>query len=184
MKPYCVYFLSSLARPMRTYIGSTNNMKQRLHQHNSTKKGARRTHAARPWFIAAIIGPFWSRSLALSAEWHAQHVRFRKKGIVSRVQAVLHKLSFSKWSQTSPLPASSTASSSSSSPLSSAASAEASSPALAPLCYCIFRRDLFSSSLLSHNATLEMYTPASQPFPAEFASLGDILAAWDALVNK
>lgn len=88
--PYCVYFLGSLSNPRQTYIGCTNNLKRRLHQHNHTKKGARYTSRARPWRIAGVLGPFWTRRQALSVEWRAKHVKYRRgSGVEARLLAVL-----------------------------------------------------------------------------------------------
>lgn len=52
-----------------TYVGSTNNLKKRLRQHNGLiKGGAKNTRLKRPWVIGKVYGPYISRSEALKAE--------------------------------------------------------------------------------------------------------------------
>jgi predicted GIY-YIG superfamily endonuclease len=68
---WLVYVLRSVARPMRTYAGVTNNLKQRLRQHNGEiAGGARATASTRPWKLYAIICGFSNdKKLAMRCEW-------------------------------------------------------------------------------------------------------------------
>ena len=64
-KPYFVYILECADRTL--YIGSTNDLKKRLHAHNNLKSGARYTKARRPVTLK-YSKAFRSRGKALSRE--------------------------------------------------------------------------------------------------------------------
>ena len=50
---YYVYFLKSINNPLKTYIGYTTNLKQRLETHNSG--GSAHTSSDRPWKLIAYV---------------------------------------------------------------------------------------------------------------------------------
>lgn len=80
---YGCYLLRSISSPNRTYIGSTNDPKRRIRQHNGeTSQGAFRTRLSRPWTMDAFVFGFPSRIAALQFEWSWQHpvtTRFLRK---------------------------------------------------------------------------------------------------------
>ena len=49
-----VYLIQSLSHPNQTYIGNTENLKQRLDTHNSG--GSRFTKSYRPWELITFLG--------------------------------------------------------------------------------------------------------------------------------
>ena len=51
---YYVYFLRSIKESTQTYIGYTNNLKERLQTHNSG--GSPHTRKYRPWKLITFIG--------------------------------------------------------------------------------------------------------------------------------
>lgn len=73
-----VYLLGSTGKGgLRTYVGWTNDLEQRLARHNSGK-GARSTRG-RAW-VLLYAEKFPTRSEAMSREWHLKRDRaFRKK---------------------------------------------------------------------------------------------------------
>ena len=73
-----VYLLGSTGKGgLRTYVGWTNDLAQRLARHN-LGKGARSTRG-RTW-ILLYAEKFQTRSEAMSREWHLKRDRaFRKK---------------------------------------------------------------------------------------------------------
>ena len=62
---YYVYFLRSLKNSSKTYIGYTNNLKQRLETHNSG--GSIYTKNNRPWKLVTFVA-FDSEEKALGFE--------------------------------------------------------------------------------------------------------------------
>ncbi|WFD35646.1 Slx4p interacting protein [Malassezia cuniculi] len=71
---YGCYLLRSLSSPNRSYVGSTNNPKRRIRQHNGEiPQGAFRTRLARPWVMDAFVFGFPSRIAALQFEWSWQN---------------------------------------------------------------------------------------------------------------
>jgi putative endonuclease len=51
---YYVYLIQSISSPKQTYIGRTENIKQRLSTHNSG--GSEYTAPYRPWELVALVG--------------------------------------------------------------------------------------------------------------------------------
>ena len=110
MADYLVYLLVSSTNPRRTYIGSTNNMTRRLRQHNGELVGgARYTHSARPWVVAATVTGFREHRQALQFEWAWKHMG-RRAGPSGGVCRRLHQLdllrSRERWTSRAPLAAS------------------------------------------------------------------------------
>jgi len=69
---YVCYLLKSTISN-RTYIGSTNNFKKRIRQHNGEiKGGAKYTHSNRPWIPVCIVSGFPDKSHALCFEWRVK----------------------------------------------------------------------------------------------------------------
>ena len=60
----------------RTYVGVTNDLRRRLHQHNGRiPGGARATRPGRPWRVRVIYGPFETRGEALQVEHEVKQRR-------------------------------------------------------------------------------------------------------------
>ena len=79
---YVCYFLRSLKPNCqnRTYIGSTNNIKRRLRQHNGIiKGGAKATQNFRPYEIFCIVAGFDDKINALRHEWMFKHPNGRRQ---------------------------------------------------------------------------------------------------------
>lgn len=71
---YGCYLLRSLSSPNRSYVGSTNNPRRRIRQHNGEiPQGAFRTRLSRPWVMDAFVFGFPSRIAALQFEWSWQN---------------------------------------------------------------------------------------------------------------
>lgn len=72
---------------MRTYIGSTNDLRRRLRQHRrEIVGGARATAGRNDWDYLWYLGcSAWTHSNALSAEWHLKHPRSKTR---SRILAL------------------------------------------------------------------------------------------------
>ncbi|GMH90337.1 hypothetical protein TrST_g1366 [Triparma strigata] len=85
---YIVYCLKSTTSS-RTYIGSTNDLKRRLRQHNGELAGgAKSTHSGRPWIVGTTVSGFGtSRSAATSFEssWKNQDP-VSKRGYENRIE--------------------------------------------------------------------------------------------------
>jgi predicted GIY-YIG superfamily endonuclease len=64
-----------------TYVGSTNNLKRRIRQHNGEiKGGAKYTSKNRPWSIILFIQGFKTKNHCLSFEWHWKYQSRKQKG--------------------------------------------------------------------------------------------------------
>lgn len=75
---WVVYVLVSRTRG--TYVGISTDAERRLAQHNGARAGgARTTRAGRPWKLAAVYGPFRTRSEALSVEYRVKKLRGRRR---------------------------------------------------------------------------------------------------------
>jgi structure-specific endonuclease subunit SLX1 len=76
-----VYVLWSPAR-RRSYVGITSDPPRRLRQHNGeVRGGARATRGGRPWSVAALHGPYPTRSQALRVELDLK----RRRGLDARL---------------------------------------------------------------------------------------------------
>jgi putative endonuclease len=64
----------------RTYVGIALQVEQRLLQHNGAKPGgAKSTRGHRPWSVAVVHGPYWSRSKAQRIESAVKQKRGRQR---------------------------------------------------------------------------------------------------------
>jgi structure-specific endonuclease subunit SLX1 len=103
-----VYLLCSEERPLRTYVGYSNNPQRRLRQHNGLLSGgARYTRVGRPWRHALIVSGFRNRSEALRFEfmWKALGRlprNRRRRGLGGRADALLDLVSRPRWTRVSP----------------------------------------------------------------------------------
>ncbi|CAI2169681.1 2630_t:CDS:1 [Funneliformis geosporum] len=73
---YCCYLLRSLApkHKQTSYIGSTNDPKRRLRQHNGEiALGAKKTESKRPWEMVLFVYGFPNHTSALQFEWSWQN---------------------------------------------------------------------------------------------------------------
>ena len=75
----------------KIYVGSTDNIHRRLHQHNHTSQGAKYTKKYRPWVLAAVVRGFATHAAALQFEWawqnphKSKHLKLhRQHGYISR----------------------------------------------------------------------------------------------------
>ncbi|KAK9154822.1 hypothetical protein Sjap_002302 [Stephania japonica] len=69
---WSVYLILSTNKPIKTYVGVTNDFSRRLKQHNGELKGgAKASRAGRPWICACIIYGFkdQSEACALESKW-------------------------------------------------------------------------------------------------------------------
>ena len=96
---YACYCLFSSTIAHRVYTGYTNNFARRLHEHNSTSKGARHTHEGRPFFPLIIVSGFTKRKDALRFEKCMKKRRssIYKRGIMGRIATLLHNLRNKEW---------------------------------------------------------------------------------------
>ena len=69
---YCVYMLKSLGKKTVTYVGYTNNLKERIKRHN-TGKGAKFTRG-RKWMLIYKEN-FKSKKEAISREYYIKKNR-------------------------------------------------------------------------------------------------------------
>jgi predicted GIY-YIG superfamily endonuclease len=98
---WVVYVLRSIPRPMRTYVGVTNNLARRIRQHNGELAGgARATRTTRPWEMCGVVCGFGDdKSLAMRCEWFCKVGHYRDKtvpggtGMRRRLFLVDHALS-------------------------------------------------------------------------------------------
>jgi len=65
------YFCYLIISDNLTYIGITNNIIKRLHQHN-VGKGSKYTRQKKDWMYYITIGPF-DKVFALKFEWYWKH---------------------------------------------------------------------------------------------------------------
>lgn len=84
----------------KTYVGSTNNLKRRIKQHNGIlKNGAKATRVGRPWKIFIAVTGFQSKSECLSFEWHWKKLSKVQNGSseLRRRKALLILVLNNKW---------------------------------------------------------------------------------------
>lgn len=93
MSYYC-YLLAD--KDLRTYIGITNNLDNRIDQHNGIKSGgAKATKKSNTWNYKCIIECI-NKQAAGSIEWYWKHKQntngkwVRTSGIVERIKHVDH----------------------------------------------------------------------------------------------
>lgn len=70
---WCCYLIQSKSHPNNTYIGSTNNVKKRIKQHNGEiKGGAKATKKHKDWKLIIFIEKE-TKSEAISFEYYWKH---------------------------------------------------------------------------------------------------------------
>jgi predicted GIY-YIG superfamily endonuclease len=102
---YSCYVLRPIKHRQKSYCGVTNNLKNRLDQHNKVKKGgAKSTLAGGPWEFYVVIQGFQSYGEVLSFEYLMKHPTREKKrpkeytGVSGRVKALNLVMSLDRWS--------------------------------------------------------------------------------------
>lgn len=89
---WCCYILKSCIYPNRTYIGSTNDVRKRLRQHNGEiAGGAKATSSIKPLEFLCIISKFEDRKKVCQFEWILKHPTGKKKR-QSKYSGVLGKI--------------------------------------------------------------------------------------------
>lgn len=91
-----------------TYVGITNNLARRLHQHSHCKAGAESTKKDRPWSLICAITGFDSDRTLRQFEWRLHHMRGKnikqpsKKlpTVNRRFFLVLQALRMAQWTKT------------------------------------------------------------------------------------
>lgn len=82
---HIVYVLESVPKPRTSYVGYTNDLKQRLRRHNGEIKGGARftdRHSFRPWCIAFYVtceADWFDNTAALRLEWALHRVRHQER---------------------------------------------------------------------------------------------------------
>ena len=102
MKYYCYIIFNGNA----SYVGITNNLKQRLRKHNQEiVGGAKYTKMiGRGWEYACHVSGFNHKKEALQFEWALKHVGPRHKvGIENRIEKLIILLNRQKWCRKAPL---------------------------------------------------------------------------------
>lgn len=73
----CCYLIES---QVNTYVGTTNNLKKRLRQHNGEiKGGAKATRGKGPYSYVCVIHGFETLSQALKFEYRVKHTRGKNR---------------------------------------------------------------------------------------------------------
>lgn len=100
---YIVYLIKSTVSN-RTYVGSTNNFKRRLRQHNDELKGgAVYTHNRGPWIPIVTVHGFHNKIQSLQLEWALKHVPpVTVHGLNARLNKLIILLNKDKWTSKSP----------------------------------------------------------------------------------
>ena len=83
MKSWHVYLIFN---ENYTYIGATNNLKQRIRKHNGEIKGGAKytTRKGKGWQYACYVSGFKNNIDALQFEWAWKHVKPRGHGVWGR----------------------------------------------------------------------------------------------------
>jgi putative endonuclease len=77
MRDYFVYLLECADGTF--YTGITNDLFRRLHDHNTSKRGARYTSSRRPCKLKGMIGGLFTRSEAQVIEHRVKKMNVRTK---------------------------------------------------------------------------------------------------------
>jgi predicted GIY-YIG superfamily endonuclease len=98
-----MWFVYVIYSGNNTYIGSTNNLKRRLRQHNGEiVGGAKATKKATDWQYLAYITGFKDHINCLSCEWRLKHPTGKRNsschGINGKIKALNTILLLDKWS--------------------------------------------------------------------------------------
>lgn len=82
-----------------TYIGATNNLKQRIRKHNGEIKGGAKytTKKGKGWQYACYVSGFKNNIDALQFEWAWKHVLPRGKGIWGRYEQLEKLVNKTRW---------------------------------------------------------------------------------------
>ncbi len=104
-KYYC-YMLRPIKHKHKSYCGTTNNLANRIDQHNKIKKGgAKSTTSGGPWEYYIVIEGFVDNGEVLSFEYLMKHPTRTKKrpkeytGVSGRVRSLNLVLSYDRWSE-------------------------------------------------------------------------------------
>lgn len=106
MNNYCCYILRNKKTKYKnlTYNGSTNNLTNRIRQHNGEiSGGAKYTSGKGEWEYYAIITGFQTQSNALCCEWKIRYPgKGRRRvagysGVEGRIKSLNHVLKLDKW---------------------------------------------------------------------------------------
>lgn len=92
-----------------SYVGITNNLNNRIRQHNSIiKGGAKYTTMINSiinskWYYACYVKGFKNKIDALRFEWALKHIKPKNKtGIINRIKKLIILLNKDKWTSNSP----------------------------------------------------------------------------------
>ena len=77
MRDYCIYLLECADGTY--YTGITNALFRRLHEHNTSRRGARYTRTRRPCRLKGILGGVFTRSEAQVLEHRIKHMSVKNK---------------------------------------------------------------------------------------------------------
>jgi putative endonuclease len=80
---YFVYVLQSVQNPKQFYFGQTNDLKNRLSQHNEGRNAS--TKAYRPWKLVYFEG-YSSRSVAMQREKQLKHYGQARTALKKRLK--------------------------------------------------------------------------------------------------
>lgn len=92
----------------KTYIGVTNNLKNRIRKHNGLiKGGAKSTRSKRSdheWVYHTIIGEFENKSQVMKFEWYWKHKKNKKEkwqrtqpGLFNKMKRLIQLLLSEEW---------------------------------------------------------------------------------------
>jgi len=96
MKSWHVYLIFN---QNYTYIGATNNLKQRIRKHNGEIKGGAKytTKKGKGWQYACYVSGFKNNIDALQFEWAWKHVLPRGKGVWGRYEQLEKLVNKTRW---------------------------------------------------------------------------------------
>lgn len=100
MKSWLVYLIYN---QNCTYIGATNNLKQRIRKHNGEIKGGAKytTRKGTGWQYACYVSGFKNNIDALQFEWAWKHILPRGTGVWGRYQQLEKLVNKNKWTSKS-----------------------------------------------------------------------------------
>jgi structure-specific endonuclease subunit SLX1 len=84
----------------RTYVGSTNNPKRRIRQHNrEISGGAKSTKYCNEWMYCVLLSGFPDKINMLQCEWTIKHKKYYGKE--GRIKSLCKTLNQEKWTKNS-----------------------------------------------------------------------------------
>ena len=99
---YCYFLISHKSN--RTYIGITNNLENRIKQHNGKIKGGAKSTQSSSWNYHTVIGNFKNKSESMSFEWYWKHIKNKngkwiknKSGMNNKMKRLLELILNCKW---------------------------------------------------------------------------------------